>query len=612
MRWHSVLLVVVAASSGFAPMSPSAAHPMEGAGEALGNPDGLAGKLFRGPAGTSIAFSVCPPIPDELAPEYDDDGTTHLGHIQDIREPDGGVDNFIIQNSVDLFHLQDPYNDPRAIERTDDPVDALLAGEGTVMMGPDGFFRGQLRQTLYDTAGTDLVVEDVHSMRAYCIYGAIEQDGPFIFIDATFLDPTLTQYTNLDLSTFYAPVWQTTYPDDEETRMDYVLLVTSAFVDDENPTFSPPTVSFLLTNPAACGSSTITFAATAHDLDGQVVSLTWDFGDFTQASGPTVQHAFATTESYTVTLTAVDDDALTTVVTQQVNGVAAINCCPTLDVPTLINVPEGAHIGFVADGFDADSDALAYSLLPFPAVAGFTPDGLFGWQTAVGDAGWYTATIEVTDGQCAVHRPVRIGVHPAGTYEAVADRDWDSIEDEADNCPGTRNRGQEDADRDGIGDACQEGAARQADGSGPPDAGGVRADSDGDGVPDTTDVCPGVPDANQVDSDEDQLGDSCDVDADGDLVPEQGTTGVFLDNCPMTRNADQADRDGDGIGDRCDPSQANAKRADADAAMAAARQTAAQPNAPLTSWMLAAAVVAGAGIVGGLSIWLVRRRQQAP
>ena len=102
---------------------------------------------------------------------------------------------------------------------------------------------------------------------------------------------------------------------------------------------------------------------------------------------------------------------------------------------------------------------------------------------------------------------------------------------------------------------------------GPPDA-------DGDGIPDDGDAsgivgdspctggetegcddnCLNTPNPDQADTDEDEVGDACDVcegyddnvDTDGDTVPDG------CDNCPNDQNTDQADMDEDGVGDVCD------------------------------------------------------------
>ena len=82
-----------------------------------------------------------------------------------------------------------------------------------------------------------------------------------------------------------------------------------------------------------------------------------------------------------------------------------------------------------------------------------------------------------------------------------------------DNCPTEANADQLDSDDDGVGDAC--------------------TDSDDDGVNNGSDNCVDVANANQLDSDGDGVGDAC-------------------DNCVDDDNAGQEDLDGDGDGDVCD------------------------------------------------------------
>jgi hypothetical protein len=76
----------------------------------------------------------------------------------------------------------------------------------------------------------------------------------------------------------------------------------------------------------------------------------------------------------------------------------------------------------------------------------------------------------------------------------------------------------------------------------------VPTDTDGDTVPDAQDNCPLDANADQVDLNQNGIGDVCD-DFDLDGIPN------VHDNCPSLPNQDQKDTDGDGIGDVCDSAE---------------------------------------------------------
>jgi len=70
-----------------------------------------------------------------------------------------------------------------------------------------------------------------------------------------------------------------------------------------------------------------------------------------------------------------------------------------------------------------------------------------------------------------------------------------------DNCPRDFNADQVDTDNDGLGDVCDTGSD----------------DADGDEIINDLDNCPQVPNPDQVDSDDDGVGDACEVEEDDEL-----------------------------------------------------------------------------------------------
>lgn len=136
-----------------------------------------------------------------------------------------------------------------------------------------------------------------------------------------------------------------------------------------------------------------------------------------------------------------------------------------------------------------------------------------------------------------------------GTDPLLADTDTDTLDDAVDNCPLISNQDQTDTDQDQAGNVCDD----DDDGDGISDADEVASgtdplllDTDTDGVNDNLDNCPIDSNGQQTDTDQDQVGDVCDSDDDNDGVDD------VTDNCPLISNPGQENSNQDPAGDACE------------------------------------------------------------
>ncbi len=114
------------------------------------------------------------------------------------------------------------------------------------------------------------------------------------------------------------------------------------------------------------------------------------------------------------------------------------------------------------------------------------------------------------------------------------DSDGDTMHDGCDSCVGFANPQQDDADGNGVGDACQACASG--------------TDPDADNVCSAADNCVTAANTGQEDFDSDGAGDACDADDDNDGLADEveTSTGVFVDGNNTGTNPRDADTDDDG------------------------------------------------------------------
>ena len=139
---------------------------------------------------------------------------------------------------------------------------------------------------------------------------------------------------------------------------------------------------------------------------------------------------------------------------------------------------------------------------------------------------------------------------PADSCVGITDTDGDGVADGTDNCPTNANPSQRDTDNDQQGDVCDD-------------------DDDGDNVPDSSDAFP-LDDTESVDTDRDGIGNNLDTDDDGDGVPDADEApgcellrdcdgdGYFDGSDAFPTDANEfVDTDGDGTGNRADTDDDN-------------------------------------------------------
>jgi PKD repeat protein len=156
---------------------------------------------------------------------------------------------------------------------------------------------------------------------------------------------------------------------------------------------SPPVAVFTESAETVYNGETIFFnASDSYDPDGVIVSYYWDFGDGSNATGVTVEHAYADDGNYTVTLTVTDDDGATTSTS---TTKTVLNYPPTaIFTESAQTVLTGELIDFDAsDSYDSDGNITSYF---WDFGDGTNATGMI-ISHAYADDGNYTVTLTVTD-----------------------------------------------------------------------------------------------------------------------------------------------------------------------------------------------------------------------
>lgn len=130
------------------------------------------------------------------------------------------------------------------------------------------------------------------------------------------------------------------------------------------------------------------------------------------------------------------------------------------------------------------------------------------------------------------------------------DVDGDGVVNSKDNCASTSNPDQKDTDADGLGDICDTTPGNAvAPALAPTEGGDQTLDSDMDGITDIEDNCPSVANDDQLDSNDNDVGDACDQEEEIQTAPpeEGGEEDAPPPDEPEPEQPEQEEQDeGDG------------------------------------------------------------------
>lgn len=141
---------------------------------------------------------------------------------------------------------------------------------------------------------------------------------------------------------------------------------------------------------------TLEFTATvSHPNADETPTLSWDFGDGSPlVIGNDVSHRYADDGVYTIVITATDSANESTTATWEAR---IRNLPPVPKAQDTLTVEEGSRAQATLEATDpaGDADPLVWQLVEGPGE--LTPNGVYSWLTAVGDAGTHSVRARVSD-----------------------------------------------------------------------------------------------------------------------------------------------------------------------------------------------------------------------
>ncbi|MFH1450491.1 MAG: PKD domain-containing protein, partial [archaeon] len=195
-----------------------------------------------------------------------------------------------------------------------------------------------------------------------------------------------------------------------------------------DPMSLPPAVDFSWNPADAHANDNIFFTDQSIDLDGNVVSWSWDLGDGGTSKMQNPQHSYTSGGTYNVKLTATDNAGRSSFT---IKPLTVLNTAPVFNALGNQNIDEGQQLQFAVLATDIDAnDVLTYSAAGLPVGAVFNPaTRTFTWTPDFTQEGIYQITFTANDGNGGIaNLIIQItvdNVNQAPSFQAIGNKDVD-------------------------------------------------------------------------------------------------------------------------------------------------------------------------------------------